>query len=183
MEFGSDHKPIIQYSNFALADVVNKKQFKRFCESIGHLAKEEQKKVRKKCQFLLDNDLRCIPLNEKIVHQAYQLLHYFMTDNDDVKKDFRNSWNEKKKKYNVKKDFRNSWNDMLILATALVYNLELNAKDTLLNSIAAEHYAPYSTHRGSFLCISFDKEEISMRQLSRESKGYINRSWKVRFYH
>jgi hypothetical protein len=165
MEFGREHGSIFEYSNLALANVINNKRMDAFRASIGHLDKEEQKMLRMRCQFLFDNELQCIPLNKEILDRSFLLLQEFM------------------EQHNVKQNFRNSWNDMLILATALFSGADLVTKDNELNRFVAKRYAPFLAHEGLFLHLSFGKVEISRRQSSRESKGYINHGWKARFHH
>lgn len=165
MEFGREHEPIIEYSNLALANVINNKLIGAFRASIEHLDKEKQKILKKRCQFLLDNELKCIPLNTEILNRSFLLLQEFMEHQ------------------NVKQNFRNSWNDMLILATALFSGVNLVTKDNELNRFAAQRHALSFTYDNPFLYMSFGTAEISTRQLSRESKGYINRGWKANFQH
>lgn len=165
MEFGREHEPIIEYSNRALSNIINNKRINVFRACIEHLDKEKQKMLRKRCQFLLDNELQCIPLNKEILDQSFLLLHEFM------------------QRYSVKQNFRNSWNDILILATSLLSNADLVTKDSNLSRFATEQYALPFTHMDPFLHLSFGKVEMPMRRASRESKGYINRGWKARFHH
>ncbi|BCL80047.1 hypothetical protein ccbrp13_25120 [Ktedonobacteria bacterium brp13] len=165
MEFGLDHEPIIEFSNIALADIINNRYAKIFYTSIQHLGKDQQKILRKRFQFLLDNELRCVPLNKEILDLSFLLLKGFM------------------ERHNIKQNFRNSWNDILILATALAFSADLDTRDNELSRFAVEQYAQSFKNTDSFIHLSFTKDELTQQKPNRESKGYINRGWKAKFHH
>jgi predicted nucleic acid-binding protein len=165
MPFDHKYQTIIQYSNYAIADVINNRRVELFYMSIQHLKKDKRKTIRKRFQFLLDNELWCLPLNQEIIDQSRILLEEF------------------KEQHNVKANFRNSWNDMLILATALSSGTELVTKDNELSRFVAERYAQSFRHEDQFINLSFEKIETPLRRSSRESKGYINRGWNASFYY
>lgn len=165
MEFGREHEPIIEYSNQALADAINNKQVEAFDAAIQHMEKEEQKKLRKRFLFLLDNRLLCAPLNKNILDQSFLLLQDF------------------KKSHNLKQNFRNSWNDILIFATALSHSTHLVTTDNELSRFIREQYAQSFTYEGHFVRLSFGGVSIPTRRPNRESKGYINCGWKAKFHY
>jgi hypothetical protein len=166
MEFGREHEPIVEYSNLALANIINNKRLSVFCACIEQLDKKKQKMLRTRCEFLLDNELSCVPLNKEILERSYLLLQEFSSQ------------------HNVKEDFRNSWNDLLILATALTQKANLFSKDKELNNFMEDRgYAVPIRRVNEFVNLSFSKVDAPIQRVSRESKGYINRGWRAKFHH
>lgn len=164
MDFLGQHPTIIHYNNIALADVINTKNARLFDDSIIHLSKERKKSLRRKFNFLLKVNAKCIPISKDAVETALYLLSAL------------------ENKYSVKQNFRNSWNDLLIAATAITSLGKLETKDSFLAREVAKYvHAKTETKSEELLQITFQSTESELNNFKRESKGYINRSWRIRF--
>lgn len=88
---------------------------------------------------------------------------------------------EFRKEHNLKENFRNSFNDMLILASAIDTSALLITEDSLLNKFAAKQFAGAYQRQDGIATIDFSQDSPATKRNSRESKGYINKSWQVSF--
>jgi hypothetical protein len=85
-------------------------------------------------------------------------------------------------RYNSKENLKNTINDVLILATAINSSSSLVTKDSLLNRFASEQYNAELIENQDSLIVDFGKEKSLEKRRSKESKGYINKGWRVRAY-
>jgi hypothetical protein len=162
LEFGQDYPAIIEFGNLAIAEIINLKAKPLFNLSIQFLEKEKRKLLTDRFDFLLDQDINCIPLNGATVDLGLNLFHKFLL------------------RHNTKENIKNTINDVFILATAVNSSSILVTKDSLLNRFASEYYNGDLKVNNDSLVIDFGREKSFEKRQSKESKGYINRGWKVR---
>ncbi|MFF5032229.1 type II toxin-antitoxin system VapC family toxin [Nocardia salmonicida] len=79
---------------------------------------------------------------------------------------------------NVKANPRNTFNDMLILATALIYDLELRTNDKLLFRMALKSGMKRTDRSDGFVTLSPVEFDTNKRP-PEESKGYVNAPWRA----
>ncbi len=141
--------------------MVNQKNIRLLQQSIDSLEKGRQKTIREDFSFLIENDIRCVPLNPTTVRIGYRLLDVFGASGEQFKT-----------------TFRNTWNDLLILATAWAHKDELWTHDNQLNRFAASSFGEFTAWICGLLKIRFpEMEEPAARRVSGESKRYLNRGW------
>ena len=131
----------------------------RFC--VSHLAKGKLKYRFKRFEYLLQQEVRCLPLTKSIGEIGLHLMSRFI---------------EKKA---PKQNIRNTINDILILACAFDAGLDLVTEDKVLNRFAASILGVGCAQQGRWLRLAFDRAQVRDRRLMRESKCYINRGWQV----
>lgn len=162
LDFGHDYPTIIEFGNLAISETINLKAKQVFIASIQFLAKEKRKILLTRYEYLLQKNINCLPLSKNAVELGLSLFHEFIL------------------RYKTKEKFKNTINDVFILATAVNSLSTLITKDTLLNRFATEYFnASLKEYSGSLL-IDFGNEETSERCKNKESKGYINKGWKVK---
>lgn len=159
LDFGNDYPSIVEFSNFAVTNVINRKDNRLFKEIIKFLPKDQRKIIYARFNYLIAEDIKCIPLGSEAIESGLSLLSEFMTQ------------------YNSKRNFKNTVNDIFILAVARENDALLITRDSLLGRYASSYYAASSevTNRG--LEINFSKKSKTDSVKSRESKGYINKGW------
>jgi hypothetical protein len=164
--FGSDFEPLIEFGSNAIATMVNDKNFDLLRLSISFLDKQKQKIIRENFGFLIEEDIRCVPLSPGTLELGYRLLDAFQTS-----------------KERFKTTFRNTWNDLLILAAAWEYGDELWSSDNQLNRLAASSFGECREWIAGLLKIRFPAAGgRTQRRGSRESKGYVNKGWRATFH-
>ncbi|WP_269243076.1 hypothetical protein [Flavobacterium limnophilum] len=163
-EFNNDFPSYNLYNNLSVQQVINNKQNELLKASINFLAKEDFKDIYSKYNFLIDNNLNCISLEQIDVDLALELLNKFLLN------------------HSLKDDFRNCWNDLLIASIAVNRNLNLVSKDKLLNQfVSAEFGIKEKRITNEVTEYNFSSNEVTERKHEKfESKGYINRSWNYR---
>lgn len=162
LEFGQDYPAIIEFGNLAITETINSKAKGLFNESIRFLDKEKRKLIFARFNFLLSQNINCLPLSRNTVVLGLDLFCEFLS------------------RYNTKENFRNTVNDVFILATAVNASATLVTKDSLLNRFASDYYNGLLKEKSGFLSIDFGKEKNLVRRRNRESKGYINKGWRIR---
>lgn len=163
MEFGNEYPTIVEYGALAISLLINKKIVGLYNETIKHLDKQQQKTLRKRYNFLLENDITCVPLTQSSTSTAMELLYEF------------------RKTHQLKARFRNSLNDILILATAVDLSANLVTEDSVLRAFAAKLFSGQYQNKDKVTIIDFSQSPPRQRVKSKESKGYINDGWRVRF--
>lgn len=163
IDFGNEYPTIVEYGNLAISLLINKQVSGIFHDAIKFLDKQQRKIIRKRFDFLLENKVRCQPLAKTSVRVAMELLQEF------------------RKEHNLKENFRNSFNDMLILASAIDTSALLITEDSLLNKFASKQFTGAYQIQDGIATIDFSQDSLATRHKSRESKGYINKSWQVSF--
>lgn len=162
LDFGQDYPSIVEFSNQAIAEVINLKAKNVFTEAIRFLDKNQKKMLLRKFDFLLDSKIQCVPLSRSVVDRGMKLFYEFLSN------------------YNTKSKVKNTINDVLILATAIDLSAVLITKDSLLNRFASEYCDTVVQVQKDFITIDFGTNKEQNKLKNRESKDYINRGWQVR---
>ena len=162
-DFGHEFPPIILYNNASFADMINKRGRKLLEECLGHLRRAQRREVVKKYDFLVEAGVRCVPLTRKDVRIGFSLLDAFVRN------------------HNLKRDFRNSWNDLLILAAVINAGSVLVTRDNELSRFGANQNRAEIRRTPPFVELEFPAPSARAERLRLESKGYSDRGWRVRF--
>ncbi|RSK34005.1 hypothetical protein [Hymenobacter metallilatus] len=160
-DFKEDIESFKIFNNYSISSVVSEKFKELYFASVKFLPKEQKKKLIKKYNYVLSQDLLCVPLVDEDIIIAYDLLDKALEDNV----------------VNFKSNFKNSWNDILVLSKAISLSKTLWTSDKVLNNFAAEVYHARTRTVGDVLELSFGKELAEKSIVRKESKGYINRGW------
>lgn len=160
IDFNKDHQSLVEYGSKSVSYVINKSHYNNFKWSTSHLAKPMRDRVRSRYNYLLDQKVTCLPLDTQIVSQSMEILFEFT------------------KLYSLKNDFRNSFNDMLILATAIHHRLPLLTDDSLLARFSADRFGGSLSEKSSEVIVDFRRKAVASSN-KLESKGYINRGWRI----
>jgi hypothetical protein len=163
-DFSQDFESYSLYNNKSVSEVINNHGKELFYSSIEFLGKSENKEIKNKFKFVLENDLNCDILNPEDIYLGYDLLTKFL------------------KKYTLKPDFRNCWNDILILAKSVNEGAKLITSDKLLNTFASEVYNGTIKENENTIEIQFPTSDDNLENnwTKQESKGYINRGWQYK---
>jgi len=162
--FGQDYPSIIEFSNQAIAEVINLKAKNIFTEATRFLDKAQKKMILRRFDFLLYSKIQCVPLSSSVLDQGLKLFYEFLSH------------------YNTKPKVKNTINDVLILATAIDLSAVLITKDSLLNRFASGYCDTMLQVQKDFITIDFGTTQEKNQSKNSESKGYINRGWQVRFH-
>ena len=92
---------IIEYNNISIANLINEGLIDLMSSAINHMEKETKKTLKRRFRFLVENNIKCVPLKHSDIECGFRLLSIF------------------KEKHNTKRNFRNTWNDILILSSAI----------------------------------------------------------------
>ncbi|MCK6479112.1 MAG: hypothetical protein L6R43_02860 [Planctomycetes bacterium] len=160
--FGSAFPTIREFGSFAYARVINDRDERSLSLALSHLSKRQRSATLSRFSYLCDHDMLCVPLRATTATIAQQLLLHFV------------------EKYAPKRNFRNTLNDILILATAIEAGASLRTEDSVLSRFAASEFAGNSRSEGAWLRIDFSPQSATRPKGQRESKGFVNRGWKVR---
>ncbi|MGW4482015.1 hypothetical protein [Rhodococcus triatomae] len=77
---------------------------------------------------------------------------------------------------NYKKNPRNTFNDLLILATAIDYGLDLRTNDKVLMRLAESHGRSVTAPSGDFATLAAPSE--APKKSTNEIGGYVNSQWR-----
>jgi hypothetical protein len=121
--FGRDFEPLKEFGSNAISKMVNERNVELLRQSISFLDKKTQKFIRADFDFLVENEIECVPLSLNAIEAAYTYLKAFVSS-----------------KEKMKTTFRNTWNDLLILSTAGNYGEALWSEDNQLNRFAASSF-------------------------------------------
>jgi hypothetical protein len=162
LDFGGDYPQLIEFNSRATAAIINDRNGLAFAHTLSCLDKALQKKLRPRFAFLCKHIGECVPLAPQTAEVGIQLLWDFVQH------------------HNVKANFRNSVNDMMILATAIAGHEQLLTDDNLLARFAAaQQQAPLRDVGQGLIEIDFEQGMEVGQRISNESKGYINRGWRI----
>jgi hypothetical protein len=162
LDFGSDFPQLIEFNSRATAAIINDRNGPAFGHILSSLDKSVQKKLRSRFAFLCKHISECVPLARQTAEIGIQLLWDFV------------------QQHNIKANFRNSVNGMMILATAIAGREQLITDDNLLARFAAaQQQAPLREVGQGLIEIDFERRTGVAKRLSDESKGYINRGWRI----
>lgn len=162
LEFGQDYPTIIEFGNLAVSEIINLKARQLFGASLQFLEKQKRKIIMERFDFLIEQDIKCLPLHGNAVKLGLNLFYEFLLH------------------HTPKENIKNTINDVLVLATASNASSTLITQDKLLNRFALEYYNIPLKEDSGYLLIDFGKEQNLERQTSSESKGFINKGWRIR---
>ena len=155
----------MEFGSLAIAEMINERKVELLQRSIQFLSKGRQKIIREDFRVLVENEVRCVPLNTRTVDIGHRLLDAFRSSDQ-----------------RIKTTFRNTWNDLLILSAAWANNEELLSNDDQLNRFAASSFGEFSQWGSGILKIRFPALQApTARRISGESKRYVNRGWQASF--
>ncbi|MDU0290040.1 PIN domain-containing protein [Saccharothrix longispora] len=149
---------LVEHGHYGISTMINAKECGFFGAVVSGLDKARRRVVGDRFAFLVDNNVRCIPLWRDSARLGVSAFIRFTVTNA------------------PKAKLRNSINDMLILATAACHGLPLVTEDKLLARFAEDFLTASVEYRDTYAQVDFGVEEVK-RALSRESKGYVNRGW------
>ena len=161
LEFGQDYPAISEYGNLAIAEMINLRQKRLFKETVRFLNKEMRKTILRRFDFLLEQEISCVPLSRSGVEIGLSLFYEFVSQ------------------YTTKQNSRNTIYDILILATAIDSSAILTTQDSLLSRFASEQFHGNFTENVGILSIDFGKSKDADKRKRRESKSYINKGWRA----
>ena len=162
LDFGTDHPQLLEFNSRATAAIINDRNVAAYGHTLESLDKALQKKLRPRFAFLCTHIAECVPLAAQTAELGIELLWRFVQH------------------HNVKGTFRNSANDMLILATAIASKDDLITEDSVLARFAAREPGAMVQEAGlRAIRINFAAPMAVTHGPSGESRGYINRGWRI----
>ena len=161
MNFNGQYPSITEYGNLAFASAINTANVLAFYQAIEVLPKADQRSLRERFAFLVERGVRCHALEQYTVEIGLELLAELLDENA------------------PKANFRNTVCDMMILATAIKHKCELITEDKLLSRAAAKRYRAPIKELGELIQIDFTGTDNDRKRGREESKGYIQRGWKI----
>lgn len=161
VDFNNCFPSIREYNHRAIAQVINGRNPRSFSFSIGRLANGHQRRLRRRLKLILEAEMTCQAVWRADVETALGLLDAFTET------------------HTLKADFRNSWNDLLILAVAANASGRLLTVDSLLARFSADILGGRTSQIADGLAIKFPSDRSPRRRHNRDSKGYINRGWRL----
>lgn len=164
IDLKNNYESFIIYGNESISKLLNSRFKKEIMIATEHLSKENQKNISSKIDFILDNNLKVVPLNENIITNMLIILASI------------------EGKYNIKMDFKNSIMDLLIASTALTDGSGLITIDKELNRILCKDYnLNYNIDKNILMISENDINKETFENKARaESKNYINKGWQYK---
>jgi hypothetical protein len=163
IDFAKQYQPYRMFGNNAITSIINTKNINAFKLSIAHLEKSKQKILKKKLEFIFDNNMRCHQINERVCNISLDLLSKF------------------ERNIKPKDNIKNTINDLLILSAAIYHKKVLQTKDTVLARFASEIYSGEVKCVKDIVVVDFSNKKIIEEKFNKESKGYVNRGWAYSF--
>lgn len=164
IDFNNEYPSLVEYGSLAVSHCVNNARIDIFAEALGALPKQEQRSLRERFMFLLEKQFRCYALEEESVSIGLDILNEFLAN------------------YEAKGNFCNTVRDAMILGTAVKHGAPLQTEDKLLAKLAAKRFGAGLHHDGDDIVVDFGRSPATKRRLPFESKGYINRGWRIAAY-
>lgn len=161
LDFRNTFPSVVEYGSHAVSRVINDKTENVFEWAISKVEKGKRRALLDRFRFLVASDISCIPLMPASADIALDLLERFVL------------------KHSLKGHFRNSLNDLLILAVAIHNRMPLNTEDSLLSRFAAAVNGGMIVESNGDLIVDFERKPATSGARMRESKGYINRGWRI----
>jgi predicted nucleic acid-binding protein len=163
IDFANQYQPYRMFGNNAITSIINTKNLNAFKLSISHLEKSKQKMLKKKLEFIFDNNMHCHRISENACNIGLDLLSKF---EGNIK---------------PKENIKNTINDLLILSTAIDHKKALQTEDKVLAKFAASIYSGKVIEASDAVVVDFTENNLSQSKTNKESKGYINRGWAYSF--
>lgn len=161
IDLGGGLGSYIEFGHLALTMMINQARWDVYETSIAHLSKQKQRTLRDRMRFLLALRTQCVRLDGRIANLGLSLLSQFM------------------QAHTLKTNLRNSVNDLMILATAIHCGEHLTTHDNVLSRFAAATVQAPITASGRQVVVDFTAAPTRRAKRSLESKGYVNRGWRI----
>ena len=163
IDFNGEFDSIVIYSNESISYLINEKDLETllfFAKT--SLNKGQYRKFRERAEFLINNNITVVPLTQAIVSRMQRIY-------EDIKHE-----------YNLKENYRNSFMDLLIAATAIEKKGRLISNDNELKKVLGRNCEYINVTSYAEGLISLDRCDVQETRIKKkDSKGYINNSWKV----
>ena len=163
LDFGNDFPVIVEYGHLMVGWLLKHKRIDVYSCRIEHLDKPERRRLVEIFSYLIDRDLICLSLDRATAQVGMDLLRQYATSDGK----------------NLKANFRNSLNDMLILAASINSGVDLLTEDRALWRFAIHALKLSLNTKGPLIELETSLKAAKSAS-SKESKGYINRSWEAR---
>lgn len=161
IDFPDQRKTVVEFGNRTFAKIINDARLDCFDSAIAALQKEEQRALRQRFRFLIEHSLQCFALEEESVAIGLDILDELL------------------RSHAPKKNFQNTLRDTMILGVAVKHGIPLQTEDKLLAKFVAARLGVGLLNEGSDVIVDFGTVASSARPLRVESKGYINRGWRI----
>lgn len=161
IDLADQQTSVVEYGNRTFAKIINEDRSECFDAAIAALEKNEQRSLRQRFRFLVDHSLRCFALEEESLAIGLDILDDLLLDNA------------------PKKNFLNTLRDTMILGVAVKHGIPLQTEDRLLAKLAATRFGVGLRDEGTDVIVDFGTAVGSGRVPRSESKGYINRGWRI----
>lgn len=161
INFGTDFPPRVEFNRSSIAEAVNAGSRRTLASALDAHKVTQRRLILDRFDFLVDNRILCRSVTNTEIELALNLLASFVVH------------------HQVKANFLNSFNDLMILAAAARAKTVLHTEDSLLARFTASWYGVPPIELSSSLRLDFGSNPKSDRLRTRESKGYINRGWRV----
>jgi predicted nucleic acid-binding protein len=161
-DFGGDYPTVVEYGHLMVGWLLKHKRLDVYARRVGHLEKQERRRLMAIFSYLLASNLPCLSLDRATAQTGIALLRRYAT--------LRGS--------SLKANIHNSLNDMLILAASTNSGMSLVTEDRALSRFAAEELDVPVVSRGGLVRLGVASESAKS-ELRRESKEYINRPWQA----
>lgn len=159
IDFDSEFPTRVEYNRIGLAAAINLGDRLRLSTALASARHPRQRQVLERFDFLVDHGVECVSLTNRSISIALGLLQAFMH------------------RHTPKANFHNSFNDLLILAAAVDRRTELRTVDGELTKFVCSYYGLSPARLPEAIGIDF--RQLVKSTPSKESKGYVNRGWRV----
>ena len=153
---------IIYRSNITLANLINYGSPDQFTLCIHHLDKNFKKKLRERFVYLLENNVRAIPVGLKAESIIIDMVRLY----------FRS--------HNSKENTRNSINDILIFSTAIASDAKLITNDNELKRFIASNLKLKIDNLENGLIAIHSSYSVKIPNTRDDTKGYVNTGWRIK---
>lgn len=161
IDFTDEQASVVEYGNRTFAKIINEARSDCFDAAIAALQKDEQRSLRQRFRFLLDHSFQCFALEEESLVIGLDILDELL------------------RSHAPKQNFLNTLRDTMILGVAVKHGIPLQTEDKLLGKLAATKFGVGMRDEGSDVIVDFGAVAPNVRRSRAESKGYINRGWRI----
>ncbi len=161
IDFPDQRKTVVEYGNRTFAKIINDARLDCFDAAIAALEKAEQRALRQRFRFLIKHSLQCFALEEESLAIGLDILDELL------------------RSHAPKKNFLNTLRDTMILGVAVKHGIPLQTEDKLLAKFAATRFGVGLFDEASDVIVGFGTAAPNARPLRTESKGYVNRGWRI----
>jgi hypothetical protein len=160
LDFNNEYPSQMEFGHIAISNIINDKRISLFHASISQLGKKRRKRLKNRFKFIVMKNFKCEPLSREAIEIGLELLSEFLKDHE------------------PKDNFRNTVNDIMILAMAECNGISLWTEDALLSQFAENVLQSKIDETNGLYTINMRTRTKKTSIHDRESKEYINRSWR-----